>query len=534
MEQPEARGTLLVSESHPSHRGAVAAGHDAVARVGADVLEAGGNAVDAVVAMIAAGGVCEGTLTGLGGGGFMIVAGTGVPEPVMLDFFVRQPGLDRRPWLAPWESHTLEFDGIVLNYGTGPASVAVPGMARGMAHAMRRFGRLGLEAALAPAVQLARDGVALTETQAGEHAVNVALIARDPHGAEIWHPAGHTFGLGEVFRQPHLADALEEVARTDGESPHTGDIARALMSWSDARGGRIGVSDLTKYEVREIAPLTFGHDDVRIYANPEPSMGGVATVRLLEAMLEERASGATSRDVAVGNALARVLSDIDAPRTRVPEVGEPVSVRHIRDDLEPGGEHGAAQALHDRGVGGGDAPDFARSPNTTHVSAIDSDGMIAGATTTIGYGAGEFIPGTGIQLSNMLAEYDHTIVRPAGATVPSMMTPTILASPRTLVQIGSAGSDRIPHAIAQIVERMWSGMPLRVAVDAPRFSYDGRSIHAEPGMDEGALIALAEHHDVVRWAELDPYFGTTNGTAVRNGIAHAAGDPRRQAAGIVV
>jgi gamma-glutamyltranspeptidase/glutathione hydrolase len=152
----------------------------------------------------------------------------------------------------------------------------------------------------------------------------------------------------------------------------------------------------------------------------------------------------------------------------------------------------------------------------------------------VGYGAGEFVPGTGIQLNNMLAEYDHTIARMAGSTVPSMMTPAILTSPRTLVQIGSAGSDRIPLAIAQILERMWRGTPLEEAVRAPRFAWDGEALHAEPGFDEESIAVLESELDVVRWPVRDPYFGTSNGTALRNGRAFAAGDPRREATGIVL
>ena len=134
----------------------------------------------------------------------------------------------------------------------------------------------------------------------------------------------------------------------------------------------------------------------------------------------------------------------------------------------------------------------------------------------------------------MLAEYDHTIVRMAGSTVPSMMTPAILTSPRTLVQLGSAGSDRIPHAIAQILERMWHGTPLEEAIRAPRFAWDGRVLHAEPGLDEAALDELAGEFELVRWPVRDSFFGTTNGTALRGGRPFAAGDPRREATGIVL
>lgn len=522
----------------------MAAGHEHVARVGAQVLGAGGNAVDAVVAMVAAGCVCEPTLTSFGGGGFLIVGGgPDAIEPVLLDCFVRQPGLEERPFLAPWEVHALELDGTVLRYGTGPASVAVPGIPRGLAHASRRFGRMPFAEALAPAAQLAREGVPLTRTQAGEHLANAPLIMRDRQGAEIFLVDGKVRREGELFAQPRLADAIDELAATEGESMYVGSIADRLMEWSDARGARLSRLDLARYAVQERVPHQLTVGDVSMYANPEPSMGGAITVRLLQEMLDARhgADGddrhrRTSRDLAVGRALVRVLRQLDPPRTRPPVEGEEVVPARL-DDVAPdsGTQDAVVDAMHDRGLdrGGDGDGGFASSPNTTHVSAIDTDGMLAGATTTVGYGAGEFIPDCGIQLNNMLAEYDHTIMRMAGSTVPSMMTPAILLSPRTIVQLGSAGSDRIPHAIAQVLERMWHGVPLEEAIRAPRFAWDGRVLHAEPGLDEAAVEQLAAEQELVRWSQRDPFFGTTNGTAVRGGRPFAAGDLRREATGIV-
>jgi gamma-glutamyltranspeptidase/glutathione hydrolase len=545
---PERRSTgVSIVSAAPSRStrsaGAVAAGHESVAAVGADVLEAGGNAVDAVVAMIAAGCVCEPTLTSLGGGGFMVVGGgrgEGAHEPVMLDFFTRQPGLEVRSRLSPWEVHALELDGTVLRYGTGPASVAVPGMPRGMAHASRRFGRRSLRQVLEPAMRLAQEGVPLTRTQAGEHLANGPLIQRDPHGAEVYYLDGRVREEGESFAQPYMAAALEELAATDGESMYTGSIADATMRWSDERGARISRLDLERYAVEERRPLALTVGDVSMYANPEPSMGGSIAVRLLQEMLLNRSDPAISdggrrepRDLAVGRALVRVMQQLDPPRTRPPASGEQVIDTLRSAAMTSDMQDAVADALHDRGAGGPE-DGFSRSPSTTHVSAIDADGLMAGATTTVGYGAGEFIPGTGIQLNNMLAEYDHTIARMAGSTVPSMMTPAILTSPRTLVQLGSAGSDRIPHAIAQILERMWHGTPLEEAIRAPRFAWDGRVLHAEPGLDEQAVDVLAAEHELVRWPVRDSFFGTTNGTALRGGRPYAAGDPRREATGIVL
>jgi gamma-glutamyltranspeptidase len=282
--------------------------------------------------------------------------------------------------------------------------------------------------------------------------------------------------------------------------------------------------------------------DVCMYANPEPSMGGSIAVRLLQEMLD-RVDPALAvggrrqpRDLAVGRALVQVLRRLDPPRTHPPEHGELV-LDALDGDVDAAAHEAMADVMHDRGVPVADKDlpgGLSRSPNTTHVSAIDGDGLMAGATSSIGYGAGEFVPGTGIHLNNMLAEYDHTRMRMPGSMVPSMMTPTILTSPRTLVQIGSAGSDRIPHAIAQILERMWHGAPLEEAIRAPRFAWDGRTLHAEPGLDDDALEQLAAEYELVRWLGRDPFFGTTNGTALRGGRPFAAGDPRREAVGIVL
>lgn len=525
--------------------GAVAAGHEAVARVGADIIERGGNAVDAVVAMIAAGCVCEPTLTSLGGGGFLIVGGGADDlDPVLLDCFVRQPGLVRRDWLAPWEVHALELDGTILRYGTGPASVAVPGLPRGMAHASRRHGRLAFAETLAPAAELASQGVPLTRTQAGEHVANAPLIARDEEGRRVWFVDGDRVrDEGEIFCQPELARAIELLGETDGESMYVGEIADAFVRWSDQRGGRISHADLERYVVEERTPLQLCVDDICMFANPEPSMGGSITLRLLQEMLDRLEPALTgagrraSRDLVVGRALVQVLQQLDPPRTHPPQHGELVLDALVSGAMSDDLRESVADVMHNRGarVPDDDLPSgLSRSPNTTHVSAIDADGLMCGATTTVGYGAGEFVPGFGIHLNNMLAEYDHTIVRMPGSTVPSMMTPTILTSPRSLVQLGSAGSDRIPHALAQILERMWRGAPLEEAIRAPRFAWDGRALHAEPGLDEDALELLGQEHELVRWTGRDPFFGTTNGTALRGGRPFASGDPRREAVGIVL
>jgi gamma-glutamyltranspeptidase / glutathione hydrolase len=473
--------------------------------------------VDAVVAMIFAGAVNEGTLTSLGGGGFILVAG-GDEAPTVLDCFARRPGLGEDPdkTRAPWEEYALELDGATLRFGTGPASVAVPALPAGLARASERWGAIPLSKAAEPAATLAQRGVTLTVAQANEHAANVELMQRDPQAAQIYGKPARK--AGDVFQQPALAAAIEEIAATKAESFYRGAIADRIVEWSERRGARITRDDLRSCEAVERPALIEKLGDVTMATTPRPSLGGGIIARLLPALVPARAQ-ASGADLAVARSLVATLREIKPPVTRAP----------VEDEIDGGpGTPDVADA----------DPSAVRtvaSPNTTHVSAIDSNGLLCAATTTVGYGSGEFVPGAGIQLNNMLAEYDNRYGGQAGETVPSMMAPSVLVGERTTVALGSAGSDRIPQAISQILARMWCGMDLEGAVAAPRFVWDGSSLHAEAGFDPDAITQLHEQYGVVtEWPGHDAYFGTSNGASWSATGLHAVGDPRREGTGFVI
>ncbi len=146
----------------------------------------------------------------------------------------------------------------------------------------------------------------------------------------------------------------------------------------------------------------------------------------------------------------------------------------------------------------------------------------------MGFGAGEYLPGTGVQLNNGLAEYDYTVHRAPGASVPSMMSPTLAIGERGTLCIGAAGAERIPQALAQVIGLILAGYPLERAVSAPRYVWDGDTLHIEspygnaslPGIDSGTP-------PVERWDSLDSYFGTCNAVLASRHGAHGQGDPRR-------
>jgi gamma-glutamyltranspeptidase/glutathione hydrolase len=341
------------------------------------------------------------------------------------------------------------------------------------------------------------------------------MITQGAEGASIFlNDRGAAYEAGEVLRQPELARTIEMFAESNGRTFYDGEIGAAIAEWSKHTGGRIGIDDLRHASVIERAPLSVDLGEAFVVATPAPSMGGRIALEILGDIRGSEFLSDSHRfpgiDARVGFHTCKAVERLEPPDTLPPRSGESVAVHDLRD--EP----------------------FSHSPNTTHVSAIDASGMMASITSSVGFGSGQFIPGTGVQLNNMLAEYGYDQVRAAGAPSPSMMTPMVLLGKSTSGSIGSAGANRIPQALSQITNRLLDGESLEEAIMAPRFIWDGSVLHAEPGHDAGSIQWLADRLEVNEWPAIDAYFGTSNGAATRNGGLFANGDPRRSGLGIVV
>lgn len=469
-------------------RGVVAAGHPATVEAAAEVLRAGGNAYDAVVAAGFAAAVAEPGLTSLGGGGFLL-ARTATGEEVLFDFFVDTPGLGRdvgelTPHFTPV---TVRFPGVDQVFNVGFGSAAVPGCLAGYLHVHRRLGRLPLDQVVAPARRLALDGVELTEQQAELFELLVGIFTLTPEGEAIFCRDGEVLGLGDHFRNPHLGELLGALPADGFASP---ELAARLERTMDERHGLITAVDLAHYRVMEREPLVVEHRGARIVTNPPPSFGGSLVTAALE--LLEQAGPPPRRGS--GDHLVQLADVLD-------EVG----ARH--------------QGPGPRSVRG-----------TTHVSVCDTEGNLAAMTTSNGSGSGVFVPGTGVMLNNMLGEADlhpdgfHSA--PPGQRVGSMMAPTIVMPPDgPPVALGSGGSQRIRSAITQVLVNVVDyGLPLDEAVRAPRVHWDGAALQVEPGFDEEAVAAVAGRRPVNVWHRPNLYFG---GVHAASPSGDAAGDPRR-------
>jgi gamma-glutamyltranspeptidase/glutathione hydrolase len=457
-------------------RGALAAGHPLTAEAGAEILRAGGNAVDACIAAAAVSWVCESPLTGPGGGGFLLVHRAQEARTRLLDFFVAHPERESSP---------DELLGIVVDYGdsqqifyTGPMSVAVPGTVLGLWEACARWGSVPWADLLAPAAKLAREGVVLTEAQGYLHEILDLLLRYSPEGDALYGP-GRALRTGERFAVPDLGDTLERLAAEGADYFYRGELAEQIAAHVP-----ITLEDLARYEVIEREPLAVSYrgDDIR--TNPPPSGGG----RLLEVGLEILGAGE-----ATPLAMVRAMEAQDAMRRA-------------------------------EGVGG-----------TTHISAVDANGDAASLSGSLGSSGGVVVPGTGIQLNNMLGE-THLVgdARP-GTRLISLMTPSLLLHEgRPRLVLGSAGSTRLHGAILQVVANVAArGLGVKAAVDAPRMHFENGVAHCEDAAIADELEAAG--YPVVRWRAQNLFFGGVSAVEIgEDGSLAAAGDPRRGGASVLV
>jgi gamma-glutamyltranspeptidase / glutathione hydrolase len=417
MEEPAQH--LLGSTHEVPVKGAVAAGHPLTQAAGSRILEAGGSAVDACVAAALVSWVVESPLTGPGGGGYLLVHAEG--RTVVLDCFVAVPArgaAGREELLAL----AVDFDGDTQQvFHTGPAAVAVPGSALGLAEAHARWGRLPWPELFVDAVAAARDGFVLSEAQGYLHEILEPLLRHSPEGDAMYGSAR----AGDRLAFPELAATLELLASRGVQELYRGELARAIC----AHVG-LAMDDLSAYRVMEREPLSLFYTGHEVRTNPPPSSGG----RLIGVGLEALERGA---------GVVEAMQEMEGARGA--GVGGTTHVSVVDAD-------GCVAALS-ASLGSGSGVVV---PGTgIHLNNMLGEADLAGVQA-----------------------------RP-GERLTSMMAPTLVwrdGAPRLVV--GSAGSNRLRGAILQVVHNVVGlGMGVREAVDAPRVHWEAGETHCEPGAD---------------------------------------------------
>ena len=515
-------------------KGAVAAGHPLTAEAGAEVLAGGGNAVDACIAAAFVSWVTESTLTGPGAGGFMLVHHGRDRSSRVLDHFVTVPGLGSDGG-AP-----IEMDSVDIAYAPestqvfriGAASCAVPGAVAGLGVAHRRYATLPWRDLLQPAIRHARFGVVITKAQAYLHAILDLILRHTKAGAAIYGPQGERLLAGDRLVMTDLAATMELLAERGPDEFYRGELAREISRHLREHGGGVTERDLADYRVIQRRPARapfLGHE---LESNPPPSSGGLLLG--LGARLLDRVGGVAGPPGSA-EAMAQMVELMRAQE-------------EARDASFAAGMRrgGLAKRLFDARALEAAARRLRAIPpesvrGTTHISVVDARGNAASLTASTGSGSGVVVPGTGIQLNNMLGEFDLAPVgrspRPGVRFTSGMGPSMVLRDGLPRLVVGSAGSMRLRGAIFQIiVDVVGHGLGVEEAIARPRVHFDDPHVQCEGGNDPAELDRLAAWgYDLVRWRRRNLYFGGVAGVEFRaDGTLAAAGDPRRGGHGLVV
>lgn len=524
-------------------RGVVAAKHGLAAEAGLEMLRRGGNAVDAAVAAAFASGVVEPWMSGIGGGGYMVIRRGDTGEAVVVDYSLRAPLAAREDMfeIVPGRSSGLFPWPLVRDDANhqGWLSVAVPGTVAGLALALERFGRLDLATVMEPAIRLAAEGFPVTWYATLRIAVEAPLLARYPETARIFLPGGLPArpAAGEDLPperivQPDLAETLRRIARGGADEFYRGETARRIAAAMKAAGGLITEEDLARYRAEVVPALVTPYRGWQVATPPGPA-GGVSLAQMLR-ILEGTDLAALGHNSPlylhrVASAMRLAFEDRYARLADGADWEALLSGDHVAT-LQARLEAGRAPAAGAPGEPGG--------TSTTHLAAADAQGNVVSCTQTLLslFGSRVTVPGTGILLNNGMFWFDPEPGKPnspgPGKRPLSNMAPLVAVGPGgwPRVGLGSSGGRRILGANLQILLAIVDGgLGLGAAIGAPRIDVSTGRLLADRRLGDRTLAALAAlGHDVVPVSEA-PYpqhFASPAGVmATEAGLLVGAVDP---------
>lgn len=514
-----------------SAQGMVASAHPLASQVGLDILKAGGNAVDAVVATAFANGVVEPNANGIGGEGYIVIYLKGENKATSIDYRSRasfNPPKEGEKWPS-----------------YGHRGVAVPGTVAGLALALEKYGTMSLAQVIEPAVKLAEEGFVVSGTLAGVISDNFKKATENPYLMSIIAPTGLPLEAGDTYKNPDLAKTLRLIAKEGKDAFYKGEIAKAIAADMKAHNGLIDENDLAQYKAIEREPAKGLYRGYDIVSAPAP-VGGFLLIQSLN-MLENYNLKFLGFDSAMklhlfSEVLARAFDDyydvlgdpdyVDVPMQALTSQGyADAKAKSIKLDamttkyekVNPNSEHWS----------------------TTHMSVVDKDGNVVALTQTLSsfFGAAVAVPGTGIILNNEMGNFNNKKGSSAyapGKRMNTTIAPTlIMKDGQSFATLGTPGAMRIIPTLTQIVTNLIDyGMGIQEAIEAPRMYCTYLQGPGKTTIElEGALFPKKTLDDlsllgykVKSYDKRDLYFGGVQGIIIKDGQLHGGADPRRDGA----
>ncbi len=505
--------------------------HDAT-DAGLQILRAGGNAVDAAVAVGFALAVVLPAAGNIGGGGFLLVRpGTNHAmghtqdggRPHFLDFREKAPAAATRDMYLDAHGNVIPKMSTV-----GAKASGVPGTVAGLVYAEQHFGKLSLSRVMQPAIRLAADGYVLSAAEASD--MQSSRLQTTPASRRIFQRDGAFYKAGEVFKQPELARTLEHIATNPDDFYH-GVMAQQIDAFEKANGGLITAQDLAAYEVKDREPLVGHYRGLEVITSPPPSSGGIALIETLNMLsgFDLHAVGADRSPAQIqliAEAFRRAyldraeyLGDPDYTSIPIAQMAARPYADAWRKTIDPAKSTPSKELVRPAGFLP-PAPEASARPaeshQTTHFSVVDKDGNAVAMTYTLnfGFGSGVTVEPLGFLLNDEMDDFASKmgvpngfdlIQGPANAISPghrplSSMTPTIVAEPslcpkmpgakhgdgtsipmghgpvcrigQLRLVLGSPGGATIITTVANdLISVVDNGLNIQAAADAPRFHH---------------------------------------------------------------
>ena len=514
--------SLLANATALPPQAAIATAHPLATRAGQQILQAGGNAFDAAVAVTAALGVVEPYGSGLGGGGFWLLHRNSDGFQTMVD------GREKAP-LAAYRDLYLDDHGNVIPGASidGPLAAGIPGVPAAMVHIAEKYGRLPLAKSLAPAIRLAREGFEIDEHYRRYAKMRLKTLQQFPSTARIFLQNNEVPALGYRLKQPDLANTLESIALHGTADFYTGALAKRLVDAVKKSGGIWSLDDLKNYRVVEREPIRSNYRGMKLISASLPSSGGIALASMLQMLSQYDLTKMTNVDqvhltVEVMRRAYRDRAEYlgDSDFVTVP-VARLISSQHAKqlvanihmDQATP------SEELNPAGNPTGAGSD------TTHFSILDKDGNRVAATMSVNFlfGSCFVAPGTGFLLNDEMDDFSAKPGVPnvyglvgtaANAIAPgkrplSSMSPTFLENDRGVAILGTPGGSRIISMILLAALKYEQGGEAVDLVELPRFhhQYLPDMIMYEEGAFPEATEQELELRGHILKKQMSPYDG---------------------------
>ncbi len=523
----------------------VASTSEIASQIGVDVMQQGGNAVDAAVAVALALTVTWPEAGNLGGGGFMMIR-TAAGEVDIIDYRERAP-------LGATRDMYLDANGkVVENLSTrGYKAVGVPGTVAGLAMAREKHGRLPWARLVEPARKLAADGFTVNYHLARSLKAGEKNLAMFPDSNRIFLRDGKFYQEGERLVQPELAATLKRLRNKGPREFYEGETAKMIVRDMQANGGIITAADLKGYEPTLRKPLRGTYRGHEIITMPPPSSGGTALLSMLNMLEKHDVTAGGHNSAASIHLLAEVMRRAFADRASF--LGDRDFVKVPVDGLiskkyaeQLGSSFGMLRASKSTDIRAGN-PAAYESPDTTHFTIIDREGNVVTNTYTLNRSFGSLVTakGTGLLLNNEMDDFTskpgvpnaYNLIQGESNSIEpkkrplSSMTPTIvLTDGRFHFAIGSPGGPTIINTVLQVIVNVIDHkMSLQGAIDAPRVHHQWLpdQIYWEPlgiNADTRAILEKMGHS----FREKAEFMGDAQGVMVdlETGMRLGAADPR--------